>query len=98
MTMSCAGLYFTRQEILEQLSTLLQYFNNQVHSTLTHPLRTMDEEDANVFLKGTLQIYVEFWNSRKPHVEYIPKSQNHKTQLKYKYILTSKKFGHFSAT
>ena len=70
--MSCAGLYFTRQEILEQLSTLLQYFNNQVHSTLTHPLRTMNEEDANVFLKGTLQIYVEFWNSRKPLVEYIP--------------------------
>ena len=24
------------------------------------------------FLKGTLQIYVEFWNSRKPLVEYIP--------------------------
>ena len=69
MTMSCAGLYFTRQEILEQLSTLLQYFNNQVHSTLTHPLRTMNEEDANVFLKGTLQIYVEFW---KPLVKYIP--------------------------
>ena len=70
--MSCAGLYFTRQQILEQLSTLLQYFNNQVHCTLTHPLRTMHEEDANVFLKGTLQIYVEFWNSRKPLVEYIP--------------------------
>ena len=70
--MSCTGLYFTKQEILEQLSTLLQYFNNQVHSTLTHPLRTMNEEDANVFLKGTLQIYVEFWNSRKPLVEYIP--------------------------
>ena len=37
ITMNCAGLYFTRQDILEQLSTLLQYFNNQVHSTLTHP-------------------------------------------------------------
>ena len=70
--MSCAGLFFTRQEILEQLSTLLQYFNNQVHSTLAHPLRIMKEEDANVFLKGTLQIYLEFWNSRKPLVEYIP--------------------------
>ena len=72
MMMSCTGLYFTRQEILEQLSTLLQYFNNQVHSTLTHPLRTMNKEDANVFLKGTLQIYLEFQNSRKPLVEYIP--------------------------
>ena len=70
--MSCAGLYFTRQETFEQLSTLLQYFNNQVHSTLTHPLRTMNEYDANAFLKGTLQIYLEFWNSRKPLVEYIP--------------------------
>ena len=70
--MNCAGLYFTRQDILEQLSTLLQYFDNQVHSTLTHPLRTMNEEDANIFFKGTLQIYVEFWNSRKPLVEYIP--------------------------
>ena len=42
-------------------------------------LRTMNEEDANVFLKGTLQIYVEFWNSRKPLVEYIrnvPKRQD----------------------
>ena len=79
MMMSCAGLYFTRQEILEQLSTLLQYFNNQVHSTLAHLLRTMKEEDANVFLKGTLQIYLEFWNSRKPLVEYIlnvPKPQD----------------------
>ena len=72
ITMNCGGLYFTRQEILDQLSTLLQYFNNQVHSTLTHPLRTMNEEDANIFFKGTLQIYVEFWNSRKPLVEYIP--------------------------
>ena len=50
----------------------LQYFNNQVHSTLTHPLRTINEEDANIFFKGALQIYVEFWNSRKPLVEYIP--------------------------
>ena len=72
ITMNCAGLYFTRQDILEQISTLLQYFNNQVHSTLTHPLRTMNEEDANIFFKGALQIYVEFWNSRKPLVEYIP--------------------------
>ena len=70
--MNCAGLYFTRQDILEQISTLLQYFNNQVHSTLTHPLRTMNEEDANIFFKGALQIYVECWNSRKPLVEYIP--------------------------
>ena len=90
--MSCAGLYFTRQEILEQLSTLLQYFNNQVHSTLTHPLRTMNEEDANVFLKGTLQIYVEFWNSRKPLVEYIPNVPKPQDTVEVQYILTSKYF------
>ena len=50
--MSCAGLYFTRQDILEQLSTLLQYFNNQVHSTLTHPLRTMNEEGCQYIFQG----------------------------------------------
>ena len=74
--MNCAGLYFTRQNILDQLSTLLQYFSNQVHSTLTHPLRSMNEQDANIFFKGTLQIYVEFWNARKPLVEHIPHVPN----------------------
>ena len=36
-------------------------------------------ESTNVFLKATLQLYVEFWNSRKPLVEYIlnvPKPQD----------------------
>ena len=71
--MNCAGLYFTRQDILEQVSTLLQYFNNQVHSTLTHPLRTMNMKRMPIYFSRVfLQIYVEFWNSRKPLVEYIP--------------------------
>ena len=32
----------------------------------------MKRMPIDVFFKGTLQIYVEFWNSRKPLVEYIP--------------------------
>ena len=36
----------------------------------------MNEQDANIFFKGTLQIYVEFWNARKPLVEYIPHVPN----------------------
>ena len=98
MKMSCVGLYFTRQEILDQLSTLLHYFNNQVHSTLTHPLGTMNEEDTNVFLKGTLQINLEFWNSRKPLVEYIPIVPKPQDTLEVQIYSHIKKFGHFSNT
>ena len=43
---------------------------------ISHPLRTMNEQDANIFFKGTLQIYVEFWNAREPLVEYIPHVPN----------------------
>ena len=52
LTMNCAGLYFTKQDILDQLSTLLQYFSNQVHSTLTHPLRTMNGTGCQYIFQG----------------------------------------------
>ena len=80
ITMNCAGVYFTRQDILEQLSTLLQYFNNQVHSTLTHPLRTMNEEDSNIFSRVHYRSMLNFGTPGNHLLNTIHTSQNRKTQ------------------
>ena len=57
----------------------------QVTWTLEHPLRTMDKDDIQSFLKGTLQIYVEFWNATDPPFgEYAPELPSEEAQTSNK--------------
>ena len=66
-------MFFIKESIEEDFTAITEYLTRQVTWTLEHPLRTMDKDDIQSFLKGTLQIYVEFWNATDPPFgEYSP--------------------------
>ena len=62
------------------ISTIIQYLTSNLIQTFDHPLKTMDNQEMYSFLRGVLQIYLEFWNSTQPPVECIP-------DLKYQTII-----------
>ena len=61
------------------ISTIIEYLTSNLIKTFHHPLKAMDDQEMYSFLRGVLQIYLEFWNSTEPPVEYIP-------DLKYQMI------------
>ena len=54
------------------IEKVLQYLEDCLPSTFTHPLKTMEDCDMFSFLCGVLQVYLEFWNSSGPYEEYRP--------------------------
>ena len=57
---------------MKEISTIIQYLECNLVQTFEHPLSSMDSNEMYSFLRGVLQIYLEFWNSTEPPFEYIP--------------------------
>ena len=53
------------------MEKVVHYWDDHLPATFTHPLKTMEDCDMS-FLRGVLQVYLEFWNSSNPFEEYMP--------------------------
>ena len=51
---------------MKGIMTIIQYLTTGLIQTLDHPSKTMENEEMYSFLRGVLQIYLEFWNSTQP--------------------------------
>ena len=80
-------LYMLKQTAFKKIDKITEYLDFHILSTLHHDSRTMDDSAMLTFLKGTLQIYLEFWNSTTPPIEYTPDTPDstspHITQCKH---------------
>ena len=65
-------LFLSRHTAMAGLSKVLQYLTSHLPETFQHQFKTMDDAEMLSFLRGILQIYLEFWNSSDPFQEYIP--------------------------
>lgn len=65
-------LYLKRSICMQGISTIIQHLSTDLIQTFDHPSRNMDNDEMYSFLRGVLQIYLEFWNSTQPPFEYIP--------------------------
>ena len=45
---------------------VLEYLADYLPATFNHPAKTMDDSDMSSFLRGVLQVYLEFWNATNP--------------------------------
>ena len=45
---------------------VLEYLADYLPATFNHPAKTMDDSDMLSFLRGVLQVYLEFWNAINP--------------------------------
>ena len=54
------------------MEKVLHYLDDHLPATFNHPLKTMENCDMLSFLRGVLQVYLEFWNSSNPFEEYVP--------------------------
>ena len=67
-------LFFSRHIAMGRggLEKVVNYLDDHLPATFIHPLKTMEDCDMLSFLRGVLQVYLEFWNSSNPFEEYIP--------------------------
>ena len=56
----------------EGMEKVVHYLDDHLPATFNHPLKTMEDCDMLSFLRGVLQVYLEFWNSGHPFEEYVP--------------------------
>ena len=63
-------LYFYRTEAMKTLSKIIDYMTSQLPLKIQQ--RQFEEYDIISFLRGVLQIYLEFWNGTHPFEEYYP--------------------------
>ena len=56
----------------EGMEKVLHYLEDNLPAMFSHPLKTMEDCDILSFLRGVLQVYLEFWNSSHPFEEYVP--------------------------
>ena len=54
------------------LEKVVNYLDDYLPATFSHPLKTMEDCDMLSFLCGVLQVYLEFWNSSNLFEEYVP--------------------------
>ena len=54
------------------MEKVVHYLDDHLPATFSHPLKTMEDCDTLSFLRGVLQVYLEFWNSSNPFEEYVP--------------------------
>ena len=55
-----------------EMEKVLHYLDDHLPAMFSHPLKTMEDFDMLLFLRGVLQVYLEFWNSSNPFEEYVP--------------------------
>ena len=65
-------LFLSRHTAMGGISKVLQYLTEHLPKTFHHPFKTMEDCEMLSFLRGVLQIYLEFWNSTDPFAEFIP--------------------------
>ena len=65
-------LFLSRHTAMNTLAKVVEYFTTHLPTTFEHPFRSMEDSEMLSFLRGTLQIYLEFWNSSGPFEEYLP--------------------------
>ena len=65
-------LFLSRHTAMGGISKVLQYLTEHLPKTFHHPFKTMEDCEMLSFLRGILQIYLEFWNSTDPFAEFIP--------------------------
>ena len=67
-------LFFSRHIAMgrDGMEKVLHYLEDNLPATFSHPLKTMEHCDMLSFLRGVLQVYLEFWNSSHPFEEYVP--------------------------
>ena len=51
---------------------VLEYLADYLPATFNHPAKSIDDSDMLSFLRGALQVYLEFWNATNPVQEYVP--------------------------
>ena len=51
---------------------VIEYLADYLPAIFSHPAKTMDDGDRLSFLRGVLQVYLEFWNATGPVQEYVP--------------------------
>ena len=51
------------------IEKVLEYLEDYLPAPFTHPLKTMEDCDMFSFLRGVLQVYLEFWNSSKREIK-----------------------------
>ena len=57
---------------LDGVEKVLEYLADYLPATFNHPAKSMDDGDMLSFLRGVLQVYLEFWNATNPVQEYVP--------------------------
>ena len=55
----------------EGMEKFLHYLEDNLPAMFSHPLKTMEDCNILSFLRGVLQVYLEFWNSSHPFQEYV---------------------------
>ena len=65
-------LFLSRHTAMGGVEKVLQYLTSHLPNTFQHELKTIKDCEMLSFLRGVLQIYLEFWNSSDPFQEYIP--------------------------
>ena len=67
-------LFLSRHIAMERggIEKVLHYLDDHLPAMLNHPAKTMEDCDMLSFLRGVLQVYLEYWNSSSPFEEYVP--------------------------
>ena len=68
------GLFFSKHIAMRRggMEKVVHYLDDHLPAMFSHPLKTMEDCDMLSFLRGVLQIYLEFLNSSNPFEEYLP--------------------------
>ena len=54
------------------IEKVLHYLDDHLPAMFSHPCKTMEDCAMLSFLRGVLQVYLEYWNSSCSFKEYIP--------------------------
>ena len=77
--------FLSRHTTVGGISRVLQYLTTHLPKTFQHPSKTMGDCEMLSFLRGSLQIYLEFWNSSDPFEEYFPDFTKPSNSLQHEY-------------
>ena len=50
----------------DRVEKVVEYLAHYLPATFSHLTKTMDDGDMLSFLRGVLQVYLEFWNATGP--------------------------------
>ena len=82
-------LFLSRHTAINGIARVIEYLTTHLPTTFNHHEKTMEDCDMVSFLHGVLQVYLEFWNSTDPFVEYIPNftKSSHSIQQECEHII-----------